>query len=337
MTEMRSPTKGYEVSIVSQVPHHAPSRSKRLSLSSPTTLTPSHHRFPSTNTTTIDEQANVARRTTIVHPVSSASAHRVVDANRATLSYCYTALLFFIALLVTWVPSTVNRVYTLVSPGSPSPFALDFASGLVLPLQGFWNTVIYIVTSLAACRALAADIQDRLSCRTESSLGPSGNSGLPSSLKRHAAQLGSTDTSESDRRRRQEAKDIDARDFAPTPNTMVSPSRGHRKSESNDRTHKPRADIMVSFDGKKRVVHHDYRSSMPKNNYNPYERRQEAEYDDAWVFPPDNDEEKPPQRPDGYSSNRTATYESSSDDGDARSYVGAHSQHVRVSKIGFAH
>jgi hypothetical protein len=82
-------------------------------------------------------------------------ANKAVDANRATLSYCYTALLFFIALLVTWVPSSINRVYTLVSDtGKPSPFGLDFASSLVLPLQGFWNLVIYVVTSWGACTAL---------------------------------------------------------------------------------------------------------------------------------------------------------------------------------------
>lgn len=343
MRDLRIPAKGYEVSIVSQVPHHSPSRSKRLSLSSPTALTASHGRFPSTNTTTIDDQSNVQRSTTIVHPVSSANPHRIVDANRATLSYCYTALLFFIALLVTWVPSTVNRVYTLVSPGSPSPFALDFASGLVLPLQGFWNTVIYIVTSLAACKALAADIHDRFSCRTESRSGPSSKSGLPPSMKRHAAQLGSTDTSESDRRRRQEAHanaESNGRDVTTTPNTLATQTYAHRKSESNDRLSSPKADIVMSFDGRKRVIHHDYRSSMPKHDYDPYQKRQEGEYGDAWVLPPSRDEEEESQpQSSGIrgAHNETLLYESSSEDDDKKNYIGAHRKEVRVSNIGFAH
>jgi hypothetical protein len=60
-------------------------------------------------------------------------------------------------LTIRRVPSTINRVYTLVRPND-SLFGLDFASGLVLPLQGFWNTIIYIVTSLPACKALWAEI-----------------------------------------------------------------------------------------------------------------------------------------------------------------------------------
>lgn len=76
-----------------------------------------------------------------------------IDANAAAIKYCKCALLFFVALLVTWVPSTVNRVYTLVHPNE-APFGLDFASAMVLPLQGFWNAMIYIATSSAACQAL---------------------------------------------------------------------------------------------------------------------------------------------------------------------------------------
>ncbi|EXJ54668.1 hypothetical protein A1O7_10009 [Cladophialophora yegresii CBS 114405] len=108
-----------------------------------------HERFQS-----VQEPEYPERDTQAV--IDSAQA-QMVDANKATLSYCKTAMLFFLALLCTWVPSTINRVYTLVRPND-SIFGLDFASGLVLPLQGFWNTVIYIVTSLPACRALWADI-----------------------------------------------------------------------------------------------------------------------------------------------------------------------------------
>ena len=69
-----------------------------------------------------------------------------LGANRAAINYCRVALLFFIALCITWIPSTINRVWTLVHP-TDSIFALSLLSGLVLPLQGFWNGVIYITTS----------------------------------------------------------------------------------------------------------------------------------------------------------------------------------------------
>jgi hypothetical protein len=35
---------------------------------------------------------------------------------------------------------------------------LEYASAFVLPLQGFWNALIYIVTSWKACQMLADDV-----------------------------------------------------------------------------------------------------------------------------------------------------------------------------------
>jgi hypothetical protein len=48
------------------------------------------------------------------------------------------------------VPSTVNRVYSLVHPDHPL-YVLNLISALVLPLQGFWNAMIYIATSWSQC------------------------------------------------------------------------------------------------------------------------------------------------------------------------------------------
>lgn len=51
------------------------------------------------------------------------------------------------------VPSSMNRVYSLIHPALVSlPFS--YASGIVLPLMGFWNSVIYITTSWGAVRLL---------------------------------------------------------------------------------------------------------------------------------------------------------------------------------------
>lgn len=76
-----------------------------------------------------------------------------MEANRAAFGYTKVALLFFVSLLVTWVPSSINRVYSLIHPSLVSlPFT--YASGIVLPLMGFWNSVIYITTSWAAVRLL---------------------------------------------------------------------------------------------------------------------------------------------------------------------------------------
>ncbi|OAP55362.1 hypothetical protein AYL99_10335 [Fonsecaea erecta] len=146
-----SPTT-YEVTISSQVPH-SPEPKQQRQLGSPRSTyhedvsrTGAHHeRLPS-----IQQTAFPPMNTNVV---VERPAIKPLDANKATMSYCKTAMLFFVALLCTWVPSTINRVYTLVRPDD-SVFGLDFASGLVLPLQGFWNTIIYIVTSLPACQTL---------------------------------------------------------------------------------------------------------------------------------------------------------------------------------------
>jgi hypothetical protein len=111
-----------------------------------------------------------SRQTSVSHESNPPSMHYdrrprksipSLDANRAAITYCKCALLFFAAMIVTWVPSTLNRLVTLVHPNDPI-FRLGYASGLVLPLQGFWNAIIYIFTSLPACKALMRRITTTL-------------------------------------------------------------------------------------------------------------------------------------------------------------------------------
>ncbi|ESZ93378.1 hypothetical protein SBOR_6240 [Sclerotinia borealis F-4128] len=73
-------------------------------------------------------------------------------------AYTRVAMLFCISILITWVPASVNRVYGLRFPDKPS-FILNILSAIVLPLQGFWNTVIYFTTSLSICRTVWADLR----------------------------------------------------------------------------------------------------------------------------------------------------------------------------------
>lgn len=61
-------------------------------------------------------------------------------------AYTRTALLFAISILITWVPASVNRVYGLRYPEDPS-YALNIASAVVLPLQGFWNSILFFGSS----------------------------------------------------------------------------------------------------------------------------------------------------------------------------------------------
>jgi len=102
-----------------------------------------------------------------------------IDPNKAALKYCKCALLFFIALLITWVPSTINRIYTIIRP-TDVVFGLYVAAALVLPLQGFWNAIIYMTTSSFAVQCLWDDI--KYTCRPLRRSRKSFQVGLPSAI-----------------------------------------------------------------------------------------------------------------------------------------------------------
>ena len=81
-------------------------------------------------------------------------------ANKAAWGYTKCCVLFFVSLLVTWIPSSIFRVFTLVHPEGKN-FGIAYAAGLVLPLTGFWNTVIYITISWDAMLDMFAGDIDR--------------------------------------------------------------------------------------------------------------------------------------------------------------------------------
>ncbi|KAI1827862.1 G-protein coupled receptor [Xylaria intraflava] len=87
------------------------------------------------------------------HAARTKSKRKVKNTGADSAAWAYTkcAILFFTALLVTWIPSSANRVYSLVHGGENSE-ALLILAAIVLPLQGFWNGIIYMVTSWAAVK-----------------------------------------------------------------------------------------------------------------------------------------------------------------------------------------
>lgn len=99
------------------------------------------------------------------------------DANNAAWSYTKCALLFFTAMLVTWIPSSANRVYSVVKNGEIS-LPLEYMSAFVLPLQGFWNAIIYMTTSWKACKMLWEDVTSTF----KKGSSPSSDSHSPSDL-----------------------------------------------------------------------------------------------------------------------------------------------------------
>ena len=78
-------------------------------------------------------------------------------ADNAAWQYAKCALLFFAAMLITWIPSSANRVHWFLHGRSSVP--LEYMSAFVLPLQGVWNAIIYITTSWEACRSFLSDVR----------------------------------------------------------------------------------------------------------------------------------------------------------------------------------
>ncbi|KAK3329896.1 hypothetical protein B0H66DRAFT_40658 [Apodospora peruviana] len=72
------------------------------------------------------------------------------------LAYLRTSFVFAVSVLVTWTPSSINRVHAVIYPTRTS-YALNLASAIVLPLQGVWNAVIYCATTWSV---LIEELQD---------------------------------------------------------------------------------------------------------------------------------------------------------------------------------
>lgn len=63
------------------------------------------------------------------------------DMDQIKVAYAKCASLFFLSIIITWVPSSANRVYGLNHTNTS--YSLSLAAAAVLPLQGFWNTAIF--------------------------------------------------------------------------------------------------------------------------------------------------------------------------------------------------
>ncbi|KAL8743862.1 MAG: hypothetical protein Q9190_003834 [Brigantiaea leucoxantha] len=100
-----------------------------------------------------------------------------LDANTAAWRYTKVALLFFISLLVTWVPSSINRIYDLAHPHHVS-YALNYASAIVLPLMGFWNSVIYATTTRALCKTIFYETLEKLAFTKKAPINVPRNSAV---------------------------------------------------------------------------------------------------------------------------------------------------------------
>ncbi|KAM0350088.1 hypothetical protein ACHAPU_003251 [Fusarium lateritium] len=83
---------------------------------------------------------------TRLRAVKSNASLKLKRLDPVKMAYLRTSFIFGFAVLITWIPSSINRLYSLTHADRIS-FSLSVASGCVLPLQGVWNALIYFTTS----------------------------------------------------------------------------------------------------------------------------------------------------------------------------------------------
>ena len=69
----------------------------------------------------------------------------MVIVSPSTQNYIEICILLFISSLMTWVPSSVNRIWALARPGQAVPFPLACTAAFFLQLTGFWNSAVYFM------------------------------------------------------------------------------------------------------------------------------------------------------------------------------------------------
>ena len=185
-TEMKVETSWKEASIDRDSLPESPSRNsfsstKELSeppdtlaipSSAPVIVMPRHDRGPRIEYKATAFSTNRIQTPTAKHSHSFSNNRETPNKRRATAmegnaaawGYFKVAFLMFAALFIVWVPSTVNRLQQFIDKENKI-FGLNLASALVLPLQGFWNSMIYISTTWPECKRALADTLDAFSNR----------------------------------------------------------------------------------------------------------------------------------------------------------------------------
>ncbi|RFU76945.1 g- coupled receptor [Trichoderma arundinaceum] len=139
----------------------------RAPIPEPDTHSPNYSVHISANTAPADDKIQPVR-VAEPEPVKKSKMGRLTrppnarrrnyEINNAAWAYAKCSILFFTALLVTWIPSSANRVYSVVKSQEINA-PLEIMSAFVLPLQGFWNALIYGVTSWGACKSFWEDLR----------------------------------------------------------------------------------------------------------------------------------------------------------------------------------
>lgn len=78
--------------------------------------------------------------------ITQSNGSRLKFLDPVELAYLRTSFIFALSVLVTWTPSSISRIHSLINPNDTN-WGFSIATSIVLPLQGVWNAVIYFKTS----------------------------------------------------------------------------------------------------------------------------------------------------------------------------------------------
>ncbi|KAI1905974.1 hypothetical protein LOZ12_006423 [Ophidiomyces ophidiicola] len=137
-----------------------------VSLGSLLELTEMRRRRPSETRTIADREREMNVPPELItnqltQPETKYEIHRKAsDKRKGARAYAKFASIYFVSLIVTWIPATSNRVYIYLHPDHPK-YGLLMAAAIGLPLQGFWNGVIYFITSINAVKAIYKTLSSR--------------------------------------------------------------------------------------------------------------------------------------------------------------------------------
>lgn len=101
----------------------------------------------------------LASRLDLVWDALKSLAGKFVVHDKIKRAYLRTSFLFALSVLVTWIPSSMNRIRSWTN--GESPFEYHVATAAVLPLQGLWNAIIFFITSSVGLRHGWQDLQRR--------------------------------------------------------------------------------------------------------------------------------------------------------------------------------
>ena len=75
----------------------------------------------------------------------------LAEENHEAWLYARVAFLYFIAMIICWLPASINRLVTFIDP-TKIIFGLNYAAIIFLPSQGFLNALVYCVSSQTAVK-----------------------------------------------------------------------------------------------------------------------------------------------------------------------------------------